>query len=58
MLFHIIVHIFPGTQSRKKFRCETKFQQNQDEGSSARLVGLGRAQLIRMYQENRKKSSN
>ena len=44
--------------SRKKVTfCETKFQQNQDEGSSARLVGLGRAQLIRMYQEKRKNSS-
>jgi hypothetical protein len=41
--------------SRKKvtFR-ETIFQQNQDDGSSARLVGLGRAQLIRLYQEKRK----
>ena len=45
--------------SRKKVTfCETKFQLNQDGGSSDRLVGLGRAQLIRMYQENRKKSSN
>ena len=31
------------------------FQQNP---GSALLVGLGRAELIRIYQENRKKSSN
>jgi hypothetical protein len=44
--------------SRKKVTFgETKFE-IQQEGSSARLVGLGRAQLIRIYQENRKKSSN
>jgi hypothetical protein len=44
--------------SRKKVTFgETKFE-FQQEGSSARLVGLGRAQLIRIYQENRKKSSN
>ena len=37
--------------------CQEKSQDDNKEGS-ARRVGLGRAQLIRLYQENRKKFAN
>ena len=48
--------------SRKKVKfgsSDTKFEfQDENKEGSARFVGLGRAQLILIFQENRKKSSN